>query len=193
MANINEPSIPISYIVEFARAQSTMTRKQAFVNLLRFWAENGGDEEAVVRAILEIQGGQTISASCMPKDFMPRFRSEVIASQLIEIVRAIDRKISTREENWDWAHVMKVMIDEGIIMRITPNRFDQIISSMIPGKGRDNVRKSGDFTIARRVEPWHQWTKLSHLNPLEAQDRTICNMIAKEFEPVLTRVIVLDY
>ena len=34
---------------------------------------------------------------------------------------------------------------------------------------------------------------MSHIEPQEAQDRTICNMIAKEFEPVLKRKIIIDY
>ena len=193
MAKTHETVIPLDYIVEYAKSQSTQARRQAYVNLLLFWAENGGDEEAVHKAVIEIQGGQTISPNCMPKEFMPQFRSATVAAKLIDIVRAIDQKISTRQENWDWAHVMRVMIDEGIIMKTTRNKFDQLICNMLPGKGRDNVRKSGDYCIVDRKEPWTQWTKLSHLNPQEAQDRTICNMIAKEFEPVLKRTIVVDY
>ena len=149
---------------------------------------------AAVKAILEIQGGQMISASCMPREFLPMFRSEIIATKLIAIIRKIDVTISTKAENWDWAHVMRVMIDEGIILTsTTPNKFDQLICAMIPGKGRDNVRKNGDYSILDRKEPWTQWTKLSHMNPQEAQDRMICNMIAKEFEPVLRRKIIIDY
>ena len=193
MTERNEISIPLDYIVDYARSQSTQARRQAFVNLLLFWAENGGDKEAAFRAILEIQGGQTVSANCMPKEFMPYFRSETIAAQLIKIVREIDRKISEREENWDWAHVMRVMIDEGIIMRVTRNKFDQLICQMLPGKGRDNVRKSGDYSIVDRKDPWTQWSTLSHLNPQEYQDRTICNMIAMEFQPVLRRKILMGY
>ena len=193
MAKTHETVIPLDYIVEYAKSQSTQARRQAYVNLLLFWAENGGDEEAVRKAVIEIQGGQTISPNCMPKEFMPQFRSATVAAKLIDIVRAIDQKISTRQENWDWAHVMRVMIDEGIIMKTTRNKFDQLICNMLPGKGRDNVRKSGDYCIVDRKEPWTQWTKLSHLNPQEAQDRTICNMIAKEFEPVLKRTIIIDY
>jgi len=194
MADNTEQSIPLSYIVEFAKSQPTQAKRQAFVNLIRFWAENGGDEMAAVKAILEIQGGQMISASCMPREFLPMFRSEIIATKLIAIIRKIDVTISTKAENWDWAHVMRVMIDEGIILTsTTPNKFDQLICAMIPGKGRDNVRKNGDYSILDRKEPWTQWTKLSHLNPQEAQDRMICNMIAKEFEPVLRRKIVIDY
>lgn len=194
MADNTEQGIPLSYIVEFAKSQPTQAKRQAFVNLIRFWAENGGDEMAAVKAILEIQGGQMISASCMPREFLPMFRSEIIATKLIAIIRKIDVTISTKAENWDWAHVMRVMIDEGIILTsTTPNKFDQLICAMIPGKGRDNVRKNGDYSILDRKEPWTQWTKLSHLNPQEAQDRMICNMIAKEFEPVLRRKIVIDY
>lgn len=194
MADNTVLGIPLSYIVEFAKSQPTQAKRQAFVNLIRFWAENGGDEMAAVKAILEIQGGQMISASCMPREFLPMFRSEIIATKLIAIIRKIDVTISTKAENWDWAHVMRVMIDEGIILTsTTPNKFDQLICAMIPGKGRDNVRKNGDYSILDRKEPWTQWTKLSHLNPQEAQDRMICNMIAKEFEPVLRRKIVIDY
>ena len=194
MADNNVLGIPLSYIVEFAKSQPTQAKRQAFVNLIRFWAENGGDEMAAVKAILEIQGGQMISASCMPREFLPMFRSEIIATKLIAIIRKIDVTISTKAENWDWAHVMRVMIDEGIILTsTTPNKFDQLICAMIPGKGRDNVRKNGDYSILDRKEPWTQWTKLSHLNPQEAQDRMICNMIAKKFEPVLRRKIIIDY
>ena len=67
MADNNVLGIPLSYIVEFAKSQPTQAKRQAFVNLIRFWAENGGDEMAAVKAILEIQGGQMISASCMPR------------------------------------------------------------------------------------------------------------------------------
>ena len=194
MANDNEKGIPLGYIVEYAKAQPTQAKRQAFVNLIRFWADNGGDLESALKAILEIQGGQVISASNMPREFMPYYRSETIATKLIDIVRKIDERIAAKEDNWDWAHVMRVMIDEGIIMtNTTPNKFDQLICAMVPGKGRDNVRKNGDYSILDREKPWTQWVKQSHLNPQEAQDRMICNMIAKEFEPVLKRKIIIDY
>ena len=194
MTDNNETGIPLGIIVEYAKAQSTQARRQAFVNLIRFWADNGGDLEAAVKAILEIQGGQVISASSMPKEFLPYYRSETIAVKLIDIIRKIDERIAAKEDNWDWAHVMRVMIDEGIILtNTTPNKFDQLICAMVPGKGRDNVRKNGDYSILDRKDPWPLWTKESHLNPQEAQDRTICNMIAIEFQPVLRRKIIMDY
>ena len=194
MANDNEKGIPLGYIVEYAKAQPTQAKRQAFVNLIHFWTDNGGDLEEAIKAILEIQGGQVISAGNMPREFMPYYRSETIATKLIDIVRKIDERIASKEDNWDWAHVMRVMIDEGIILtNTTPNKFDQLICAMVPGKGRDNVRKSGDYKILERKEPWTQWIKQSHLDPQEAQDRMICNMIAKEFEPVLRRKIIMDY
>ena len=194
MVNDNEQGIPLGYIVDYAKALPTQTKRQAFVNLIRFWADNGGDLEAALKAILDIQGGQVISASNMPREFLPMFRSETVATKLIAIVRRIDERIATTEENWDWAHVMRVMIDEGIILtNTTPNKFDQLICAIVPGKGRDNVRKNGDYSILDRKDPWTQWTRLSHLNPKEAEDRIICNMIAKEFEPVLKRKIIMEY
>ena len=194
MADDNEKGIPLEYIVEYAKAQPTQAKRQAFVNLIRFWADNGGDLAEAIKAILEIQGGQVINANNMPREFMPYYRSETIAAKLIDIIRKIDEKIASKEDNWDWAHVMRVMIDEGIILtNTTQNKFDQLICAMVPGKGRDNVRKNGDYSILDRKEPWTQWTKQSHLNPQEAQDRMICNMIALEFQPVLRRKIIMDY
>ena len=194
MANDNGKGIPLSYIVEYAKAQPTQAKRQAFVNLIHFWKDNGGDLEEAIKAILEIQGGQVISANSMPREFMTYYRSETIAAKLIDIIRKINEKIASKEDNWDWAHVMRVMIDEGIILtNTTQNKFDQLICAMVPGKGRDNVRKNGDYSILDRKEPWTQWTKQSHLNPQEAQDRMICNMIALEFQPVLRRKIIMDY
>lgn len=193
MTNDKEWGVPLNNIVDYARLQSTQPRRQLFVKLLAYWIDKGGDEDAAREAIIAIQKGQVLTERSMPREFMPRYRSEILASKLIEIISKIDQKISSREEKWDWAHVMKVMIDEGIIMKTTPNKFDQLICGMLPGKGRDNVRKNGDYSIINKDMPWTQWTNLSHLNPSEAQDRTICNMIAMEFQPILQRKIVKDY
>ena len=97
MANDNEKGIPLSYIVEYAKAQPTQAKRQAFVNLIRFWADNGGDLAEAIKAILEIQGGQLISANSMPREFMPYYRSETIAVKLIDIIRKIDEKIASKE------------------------------------------------------------------------------------------------
>ena len=190
----NTISIPLTDFINYAKSLPTLAKRQAIVKFLQYWAETSGNEEMARVAINEITSGQAIDPNCMPREFMPQFRSATTAMQLIDIIKAIDTKISTHQENWDWAHVMRVMIDEGIIIvNITPNKFDQLICQMIPGKGRDNVRKNGDYTIIMREQPWTQWTRQSHLNPQEAQDRIICNMIAMEFQPVLRRKIIAEY
>ena len=193
MAKDTGIGIPLTEVIKYAKSLSTQTKRQAIVNFLLYWAEASGNEEAAREAIAEIMEGQAIDPNYMPKVFTPKYRSATIAMKLIDIVKEIDRKISTHQEHWDWAHVMRVMIDEGIIWKITRNKFDQLICLMLPGKGRDNVRKSGDFKIIDREEPWTQWTRQSHLNPQEAQDRMICNMIAMEFQPVLRRKIIMEY
>jgi hypothetical protein len=38
-------------------------------------------------------------------------------------------------------------------------------------------------------EPWPAWTSQSYINPTLAAERSICNQIALEFAPVLTRTI----
>ena len=62
----------------------------------------------------------------------PRFRQPEIAEKLIEIVRKLDAVIASKQENWTWAHVMRVMVDEGILYRPTNNRFDQLICRIAP-------------------------------------------------------------
>ena len=92
-----------------------------------------------------LRDGQELDPQAMPREFMPRYRQPEVARQLIEIVRRIDEIIGSHRENWTWAHVMRVMCDEGILYKPTINRFDQIICSMVPNKGRDIVRKNGDY------------------------------------------------
>ena len=117
-----------------------------------------------------------------------------MARQLIEIVRRIDEIIGSHRENWTWAHVMRVMCDEGILYKPTINRFDQIICSMVPNKGRDIVRKNGDYVyIMGQKEPWSSWTQQSYINPSLAAARVICNQIAHELAPVLARTIRLEF
>ena len=65
---------------------------------------------------------------------------------------------------------------------------------MIPNKGRDSVRKNGDYAyLMGQKESWSLWPKLAHLNPQLAADRSICNQIALEFAPVLNRRIILEF
>jgi hypothetical protein len=65
--------------------------------------------------------------------------------------------------------------------------------NVIYAGGKDNVRHKGDYTIISKKNPWPLWGKMSALDPEEAQDRLICNMIAMEFQPVIRRKISMDY
>ena len=109
-----------------------------------------------------------------------------------EAEKEIDEIISTKAEIWTWAHVMRVMMDEGILIKLRVNRFDTIIRSMIPGKGRDTVRKNGDYTYLMGQEmPWSQWH--SNFDSNLSSEKTICNMIALKFAPLLERTIKMQY
>lgn len=185
--------IPISYIVEHANTKTTEARKMPYTELILKWGKDIGCEKEAKLAVKGVAEDVIISADNMPKDFTPRFRQKEVAEKLMEIIRCIDDKISTDQENWTWAHVMKVMIDEGIIFGITPNKFDTLIRGMIPGKRKDTIRKHGDYSIIKDEAPWSEWTSQSHINPGEAADRMLCMMIAQEFSPVLTRKIALEY
>lgn len=191
---VNEQKpIPIDFITAHTKAMNTVARRKPFVELVAKWADRIGNPQLGKWFQSEVGGGQIIDAEHMPKDFMPYYRQPEVAARLIEIVRAVDVKISSGTERWTWAHVMRVMYDEGIIFKITVNRFDSVITSMIPGKGKDNVRHHGDYTIMNKEEGWPLWTKTSYQNPVEAENRTVCDMIAMEFVPVLKRKVTQDY
>ncbi len=184
--------VSLQTIVDYTKALTKPKDKMAIVKFLSWWAERNEDKAPLLDAIQQIKGGRVIDATNIPKDFFPRFRRPEVAEQLIAIIQRIDSKITNQTENWTWAHVMKVMLDEGIIMNMTQNKFDGIICSMIPDRGRDTVRKHGDYSIIEK-DSWTSWTKNSLIDQEEAQDRAICNMIAIEFQPILERKILLDY
>ena len=89
---------------------------------------------------------------------------------LIQILRKIEDVIQSDAEMWTWAHVMRVMVDENILMAgVSPNRFDTIVCSLIPGKGKDTVRKNGDYSIMRdRSKTYRELSSIAYLNPQEA-------------------------
>jgi len=185
--------IPVEYILSVAQSKATLAQRRPYVELIEHWGEEQGKEEETRMLLQHLNSGQEIDPKKMPSIFAPRFRQPDTARQLIEIVRKIDAVIASRQENWTWAHVMRVMVDEGIIMNCTVNRFDQLICSMVPGKGRDIVRKHGDFPyLLSQKETWPFWAKQAYLNPQQAAARSICNLIAAEFAPVLSRKIIIE-
>jgi hypothetical protein len=182
--------IPVEYVLAVAQTKGTDAKRRPYIELIERWGEEQGQDEEARQLLRRLREGQVLDPKKMPREFMPRFRQPEIAEKLIGIVRKIDDIISSKQENWTWAHVMRVMVDEGILYKPTVNRFDAIICSMIPGKGRDTVRKHGDYEyIMGQEEPWAAWTSQSYINPTLAAERSICNQIALEFAPVLTRTI----
>ena len=182
--------IPVEYVLAVAQTKGTDAKRRPYIELIERWGEEQGQDEEARQLLKRLREGQVLDPKKMPREFMPRFRQPEIAEKLIEIVRKIDDIIGSKQENWTWAHVMRVMVDEGILYKSTVNRFDAIICSMIPGKGRDTVRKHGDYEyIMGQEEPWPAWTSQSYINPTLAAERSICNQIALEFAPVLTRTI----
>ena len=186
--------IPVEFILGIAQKKATEAQRRPYIELIERWGEEKGCADEACQLLLRLREGQEIDIQQMPREFMPRFRQPEVARQLIDIVRKIDATISSRQENWTWAHVMRVMKDEGILFNLSVNCFDKIICSMIPNKGRDTVRKNGDYAyLMGQKESWSQWPKLAHLNPELAAARSICNQIALEFAPVLNRRILLEY
>ena len=188
--------IPVEYILTIAQSKATQAQRRPYIELIQQWGEEQGCEEAARQLLRKLRDGQEIDPQKMPRDFMPRYRQSEMAQQLIEIIRHIDAVIASRQENWTWAHVMRVMTDELILFKLTPNRFDAIICSMIPGKGRDTVRKHGDYEyLMGQGVSWSMWPtmEMSYINPTLAAERSVCNQIALEFAPILARTIRAEF
>ena len=187
--------IPVEFVIGHAVTKNTEIQRRPYVELISQWAEHEGMEPEGLAAARRITGQQKIDAHHMPKEFYQTYREGEKAERLIEMIQDIDKKIQNNEELWTWAHVMRVMVDENILLAtVSTNRFDNIITSMIPGKGIDNVRKNGDYVyIMGQKEPWSSWTQQSYINPSLAAARVICNQIAHELAPVLARTIRLEF
>lgn len=187
------PPIPVDYVIDVAQTKATDAQRRPYVSLIERWGEeqNMADEASIL--LKQLREKQVIDVKKMPSDFTPRYRKLDVAKQLIDIIRRINDIISTKQEKWTWAHVMRVMVDEGILFELKKNRFDSIICSMIPDKGLGTVRKNGDYKLLMDQEDsWASWPK-SHLDPVMGSHRTMCNMIAQEFAPVLTKKIIAEY
>ena len=185
----NLPPIPVDYIVGHAMTLETNGKRRPFIDLISEWADHEDMKDEGMKVVTQITGRPAIDADHMPHVFYSRYRDPERAAQLIEIVRNIDLKISQRDHPWTWAFVMRVMIDDNIILaETTVNNFDVIISSMIPGKGKDCVRKNGDYKIVlKRNESYHGWTDIAHIHPVQASNHETCRQIAEMFMPILSR------
>lgn len=182
-------SIPIEFIIGIAQSKATQAQRRPYIELIERWGEEQNCMTEVRQALKRLREGKEIDIHKMPREVMPRYRQPELAEKLVQIVRDINDTIAAKTELWTWAHVMRVMTDEGIISRITPNKFDELICSMIPNKGRDTVRKHGDYEIMKIEDSWQMWPRESYLEPDKARQRVVCNQIALLFAPILTRKI----
>ena len=186
------PPIPVEYILGVAQTKATDVQRRPYVSLIEGWGEEQNMAQEASDLLKRLRKNPEMDVKKMPKEFSPKYRDPKMAQQLIEIIREIDEIISTKAEIWTWAHVMRVMMDEGILIKLRVNRFDTIIRSMIPGKGHDTVRKNGDYTYLMGQEmPWSQWH--SNFDSNLSSEKTICNMIALKFAPILERTIRMEY
>lgn len=186
------PPIPVEYIVGVAQTKDTDAKRRPYVSLIEDWGKERDMEQEASDVLKQLRDNQEIDVKKMPKEFSPKYREKEVAKQLIAIINDINDIISTKSELWTWAHVMRVMLDEGILIKVSNNRFDAIICSMIPGKGRDTVRKSGKYSYLMDQEmPWSMWSSTIEANL--GSEKTICNMIALKFAPILERTIRMEY
>ncbi len=187
MTNSKLSPIPVDYVVGHAMALNTAAKRKPYTDLILQWAEHEGMEAEGRSIVGELTGVAEISADNMPREITEYYRESSKAALLINMVRAINDEIDGGAL-WTWAHVMRVMVDEHIVSaQIKVNRFDSIICSMIPGKGKDTVRKKGDFSIMLdRSLSYRTWS-ITSLNPIEADNRRICDEIVKKLKPILLR------
>ena len=186
------PPIPVEYIVGVAQTKDTDAKRRPYVSLIEDWGKERDMEQEASDVLKQLRDNPEINVKKMPAEFSPKYRKPEVAKQLIAIINDINDIISTKSELWTWAHVMRVMIDEGILIKLKVNRFDAIICSMIPGKGRDTVRKSGKYSyLMAKKMPWSMWSSTIEANL--GGEKTICNMIALKFAPILERTIRMEY
>ena len=186
------PPIPVEYIIGVAQTKDTDAKRRPYVSLIEDWGKERDMEQEASDVLKQLRDNQEIDVKKMPKEFSPKYREKKVAKQLIAIINDINDIIKSKSELWTWAHVMRVMLDEGILIKVSNNRFDAIICSMIPGKGRDTVRKSGKYSYLMDQEmPWSMWSSTIEANL--GGEKTICNMIALKFAPILERTIRMEY
>lgn len=183
------PAIPVEFVTGLAQSKTSDAQRKPYVELVKSWAEHEGMEAEAQAVLRRMSSVAQIDADHMPKEFYQTYRHGEKAQQLIDILRHIDEVIASGEEMWTWAHVMRVMTDESILMAtVSVNRFDTIICSMIPGKGKDSVRKNGDYSImGDRDYSYHTWAANASVNATQASNREICEQIVEQFKPIIGR------
>lgn len=179
--------IPVDFVVEQGLKERTEAKRRPYRKLITTWAEREGCTELGEMVACRLNTGKEVERlkdlQDLPTTISPKFRKGKKAERLVMIIREINAKVEN-DENWTWALVMKVMLDEGLLMTNIANKFDRLIISMIPDKGIDTVRKSGDYNVKEDSRSWHEWISNPHDDWKEAANRSVCEEIYAYFSPL---------
>ncbi|MCR4583973.1 MAG: hypothetical protein K5764_10555 [Prevotella sp.] len=181
--------IPISFVVEQGQCEHTEAKRRPYRKLITTWAEHEGLSELGEAAAGQLNLGKEPERlkdlRDLPNCVAPKYRKGEKAERLVLTVREINARVEN-DSNWTWALVMKVMLDEGLLIVNIPNKFDRLVCQMVPGKGIDTVRKNGDYNIVKSKRSWHQWIENAGVDWEEAANRAICEEIYELFKPLFT-------
>ena len=164
-------AIPIDFVVKQGLQEHTEVKRRPYSTLIRTWAKDQGQAEL----------GEEIASRLKTSKEPERLKAEL----LVKIIRDIDVQMKN-DSNWKWSLVMKVMLDEGMLVTNIPNKFDRLICSMIPGKGIDTVRKNGDYSILQDLRSWRSWIDDSEIDSDEVINRIVCEDIYDRFKPLIS-------
>ena len=180
--------IPVDFVIEQGLKEHTEAKRRPYRTLITTWANHEGKSEQGETIASQLNTGKEIERLTdlqnLPATIAPKYRKGQKAEQLVMIIREINTRVEN-DENWNWAMVMKVMLDEGLLMTNIPNKFDRLILSMIPDKGIDTVRKSGDYSILEEHRSWHRWISNPRDDWKEAANRSVCEEIYEYFKPLI--------
>ena len=180
--------IPVGFVIEQGLKEHTEAKRHPYRTLITTWAEHEGKPELGETIASRLNLGKEIERlkdlQDLPDSVHPKFRKGEKAEKLVMIIREINAKV-INDNNWTWALVMKVMLDEGLIITNIRNRFDKLICMMVEDKGGGNVRNNGDFSVIQDSRSWHDWISNPHDDWKEAADRAICQEIYEYFLPIL--------
>ena len=180
-------AIPVDFVVEQGLREHTEAKRRPYRTLITTWAEHEGLAEQGRMVANRLNTGKEperlTNLQDLPSSVAPKYRKGEKAERLVMIIREVNAKVEN-DDNWTWALVMKVMLDEGLLMTNIPNKFDRLVCSMIPGKGIDTVRKNGDYSILEDIRSWHRWISETGVDWKEAVNRTVCEEIYEYFKPL---------
>lgn len=182
-------AIPVDFVVEQGLQEHTEAKRRPYRSLIRTWAEHEGmmeqGEIAISRLTTNYGPERLKDLQNLPCSIAPKYRKGEKAELLVKIIRQINEQMKN-DSNWKWSYVMKVMLDEGILMTNVPNKFDRLICSMIPGKGIDTVRKNGNYSILEDQRSWSSWNPDPSRNVEKFADRMVCEDIYNYLKPLFS-------